>query len=208
MFSCYIEFRPYRNHHTSVHGMNGVDHSLRIRETILVEFMTSPGIFRPVIPVEDNIVNRNLTVAETFQCTKHFIRCIILFTALPESHCPFRHDRSFSGKSTVTADYIIHIITGYKIIIKLLGHFTPPRLLALFFRINRTQYTQSRVRNSSIRFPFYFKRNFLSSFQVDSKFITVRIPCRTPAFRNYQFIIYIYFRITGIIKDKLKLTRF
>ena len=138
-----IELRPYRNHHPTMHCMNGVDHCLRIWETFLVEFMTSPRIFRPMQPVEYDIINRNIPVAETFQGTQHFIRIVIFFTTLPESHSPLRHDRCFSGQCTITTDYIIHVIAGDKIIIKLFGHFAPPRLLALFFRVYRTQYAQS-----------------------------------------------------------------
>ena len=68
-----IELRPYGNHHPTMHGMNGIDHCLRIGETFLIELMTSPRIFRPMQPVEHDIINRNIPVAETFQGPQHFI---------------------------------------------------------------------------------------------------------------------------------------
>ena len=68
-----IEFRPYGNHHPTMHGMNRIDHCLRVRETFLIEFMTTPCIFRPMVPVKNDIIDRNLPVAETFQGSQHFI---------------------------------------------------------------------------------------------------------------------------------------
>ena len=65
MFCCSIELRPDGNHHPPVHGMNRIDHRFRIREMCLVELMASPCVFRPVAPVEHNVVYRNFPVTET-----------------------------------------------------------------------------------------------------------------------------------------------
>ena len=169
--------------------------------------MTAPGILRPVIPIQYDIIQRNFTITKTFQCSQHFILCIILLTTLPETHCPLRHNGRLSGQRTITANHIVHIFTSHKIIIELLGHFTPPRLFPLFFRINGCQCTQPAIRLPTIRLPLDFQRHTLSCFQMSSKLITIRIPCSTPTFRHYQLIIQINLDISCIIKNKLKFSR-
>ena len=42
MFGRDIEFRPYGNHDTSVHGVDAVDHAFGIREAVAVELMAAP----------------------------------------------------------------------------------------------------------------------------------------------------------------------
>ena len=204
MFCCSIELRPDGNHHPPVHGMNRIDHRFRIREMCLVELMASPCVFRPVAPVEHNVVYRNFPVTETFQRTQHFILRLVTLPALPIAHRPFRHDGRLACQGTVTADYIIHIITGDKIIVQLRSHFTPPRLVALLFRVNRTEHTQPGIRNRSVRIPFHLQRHTLSGLQIHGELIAVRIPCRAPALRNHQFVVDIHFGIACIIEDELE----
>ena len=92
MFRSHIEFRPNGNHHLGIQSMNRIYHSFRIRETSFVELMTTPGIFRPVAPVEHNIINGNLTFTEFLQSIQYFFLRLITFAALPVSHRPLRHD--------------------------------------------------------------------------------------------------------------------
>ena len=207
MFGSNIKLRPYRDHHTGMHSMDGINHCFRVRKTSFIKLMTSPGILRPMIPIQYDIIQWNFTITETFQCSQHFLLCIILLTTLPETHCPFRHNGRLSGQRTITANHVVHIPTSHKIIIELLGHFTPPRLLPLFFRINRCQCTQSAIRLSAIRLPLDFQRHTLSCFQMSSKLITIRIPCSPPTFRHYRLIVQIDLNISRIIKNKLKLSR-
>ena len=145
MFGRGIELRPYGNHHPPVHSVNRIHHRFWIRKTCLIKLMTSPSVFRPMVPVEHNIIYWNPTVAKSFQRTQYLGLCTIFFTALPISHCPFRHNRRLTGQGTVPTDDLVHIITGNEIIIQLLGHFTPPRLLTLLFRIYRTIHAESRI---------------------------------------------------------------
>ena len=208
MFGCRIEFRPYGNHHPSVHGVNRIYHCFRIGETCLVELVASPSVFGPVVPVKHDVVNRNPAVAEPFQGTQHFGLRIVFLTALPIPHRPFRHNRRLARQRTVAADDLVHIVTRDKIIIQLLRHFAPPRLLALFFRVYRTVYTKSGIRYGSVGNPFHFERHTLSGFQIDRELIAVRVPRRTPTFRHYQFIIDIHLCITGIVQDELEFSAF
>ena len=126
VFGIDIELRPYRDHHPSVHVMDGIYHRLRIRESCRIELMASPRILFPMAPVHHDIINREIPLAETCQSIDHFCRSLVTLTALPVSHCPFRHDRSLSCKGSVSADDFICIFTGDKIPVHLLGHLTPP----------------------------------------------------------------------------------
>ena len=133
-----VELRPNGNHDTGIQSVNRIHHSFRVRETGFVKLMTSPFGFRPVVPVENDIVNRNLTLTKLFQCTYNFILRFVTFTTLPETHGPFRHNGCFAGNLTIAAYYFVGIITTNEIVIHLLTHFRPERQLGLFFFRHRT----------------------------------------------------------------------
>ena len=59
-----IELRPYGDHETAVHGMNTVEHGLRIRITRSLELMGTPRVERPVVPVLNNVVDGDMTLTE------------------------------------------------------------------------------------------------------------------------------------------------
>ena len=208
VFGRSIELGPYGNHQTSVHGVDGVDHSFRVGETFGVELMASPRILLPVQPVDYDIVDRNLTFTEFLQGGENLLTRIVLLTALPVTHRPFRHNLGFTCQCTVAANHIVHIITINEIVVYFILHFTPPGEFVLFFISHRTQYPQTAVRNTGIRLPLYLQRNALARFQIDSKLITVRIPSRTPTFGNHQFIINIYFHVACIVKDEAEQAAF
>ena len=182
--------------------MDRIDHSFRIGETRQVKFMASPGILLPVQPVDYDIVDRNLTFTEFLQGGENLLTRIVLLTALPVTHRPFRHNLGFTCQCTVAANHIVHIITINKIVVYLILHFTPPGEFVLFFISHRTQCPQTTVRNTGIRLPLYLQRNALACFQIDGKLIAIRIPSRTPTFGNHQFIINIYFHVACIVKDE------
>ena len=208
MFRSPIELRPDRNHHLGIQRMNGIDHTFRIGKTRLVKLVATPSIFRPIAPVQHNIINGNLTAAELFQGIQYLVLSLIAFAALPVAHRPLRHNLRFSCQVTITADHFVHIITVNEVIIYLVLHFPPPGLLVLFFGRHRRQCTQAAIRDISVGNPFNLQRNTLTGFQVNCKLIAVRVPGRTPTFGNHQFIINIHFRITCIIKDETELPAF
>ena len=51
--------------------MDGIHHSLRIRETGRIELMASPCILFPVTPVHNNIVDRDIPLAEALKSLDH-----------------------------------------------------------------------------------------------------------------------------------------
>ena len=118
-----VELGPYADHDFGVQGMYGVYHSFRVGETLQVEFVASPGIFRPVVPVDDDVVERNSATAELAEYIQQFAAGIVFFAALPESHRPFGHDLRFACQCTVSTDHFIHGIAVDKVIVDFITHF-------------------------------------------------------------------------------------
>ncbi len=77
-------------------------------------------------PVNDNIVNRDVTAAEFSDRGKYFLAGIILLTALPVAHGPLRHHRSLTGQAAVTGDDLVGSLAVYEIIVGHILHLAPP----------------------------------------------------------------------------------
>ena len=131
---CYsvIEFRPYGDHESSIHGMHAVQHSLRIRITRSLKSMISPAVQFPIVPVLHDIIYRNMAVTESLERRLYLLTTLVAFTTLPEAERPFRIHLCLPGKSAIAGDYLVKIITGYKIIVQVFRHFIPNAQLSLF----------------------------------------------------------------------------
>ena len=88
--------------------------------------MSAPIILSPMAPVHDDVVNRDVSLTEAFKSLNHLGRSLVTLTALPVSHRPLRHDLRLSGKGTVTADDLVHIVAGDEVPVHLLAHLAPP----------------------------------------------------------------------------------
>src|SRR5574344_277624 len=127
IFCCQIEFRPYRNHKSSVHSVHTVKHSLRIRIAGGIKQMTTPGINGPITPILHNVVYRNMALAKLSQCPRYLVLRFVSFPTLPESHRPLRHNGSFACQCAIAADDIIHTVTRNKVIVHIWCHLAPHR---------------------------------------------------------------------------------
>ena len=180
----HIEFRPNGNHHAAIQIMDRVYHCLRIRETFRIELVSTPVILSPMAPVHHDIIDRNIPLTETLESLDHLGRCLVALTALPVSHSPFRHDRSLSCQCPVSADDLVHILTGYEIPVHLLCHLAPPLMLSLLCRINDIINAESAVRHPAVRLPLHLYRSLDASLEMNCELVCIRIPRRTPPFRN------------------------
>ena len=153
MLSRHIELGPHGNHYTAVHGMDRVHHPLGVGKTFRVEFMASPRILLPVQPVDDDVVDGNPTFAEFLQGREHLLLRVVLFTTLPITHCPLRHNRALAGQCTIAADHLVHIVAIYEVIVYLVLHFAPPGEFVLLFIGHRAEHSQSAVRDLPVGFP-------------------------------------------------------
>ena len=141
----HIELRPYRYHHTAAEVVDRVYHGLRVRESCRIELMASPCILLPMTPVHHYIIYRYVSLSETLESLDHLCRCLVSLTALPVSHRPFRHYRGLTGKCSVTADDLVHVITRDEVPVHLLCHLAPPLMLSLLRRIDNIISTQTAV---------------------------------------------------------------
>ena len=96
-----IEFRPYADHEPSMHGVNGVEHSLRIGETGGLELMAAPLILGPVIPVLYDIVDGDMALTELTQCLLYLSGSLITLTTLPEAQHPLRIERGLTRQCAI-----------------------------------------------------------------------------------------------------------
>src|SRR5574344_794543 len=198
-----IEFGPYTDHEASVHLMYTVQHSLRVGIAGLVKLMTAPLVIFPVVPVLYDIINRNMALAEFAQCLFDITAGLITLATLPESQCPFRHHLSLTGKLTITADDLIHILATYEIIIHIRRPLTPDGELILLFICLRHSSTQSTVTHTAVGLPLYAQRHSFTLLHGHYKLIGIGVPGCTPALGHYQFAIEIHLHISCIIEDEV-----
>ena len=62
-----VELRPYRNHVAAVHGVDAVEHCLRIGVTAGLKLMAAPLVVGPIVPVLHDVVNGDMTLAKLCQ---------------------------------------------------------------------------------------------------------------------------------------------
>ena len=175
-----VEFRPDGNHHPPVHGVDGIDHRLRIGETRLVELVATPSVLGPVIPVEDDVVDRNLPVAEALERTEHLVLRVVFLAALPVAHSPLGHDRRLAREGAVAGDNVVHVVPCDEVIIQLLRHLAPPRLFGLLLGSDGLHDAEAGVGDAAVGLPFDLEGDTLARLEVDGKLIAVGVPRRAP----------------------------
>ena len=201
-----IELRPYGNHDPGIHCVNRVHHPLRVRETLPVELVASPGILLPMKPVYDNVVKRDSPAPVLGNGGKHFLLSIVFLTALPEAHSPFRHYRGLARESAATVDDLICIVTGNEVIVNALLHLAPPAHLLPDFRSYRLECPERAICHVPVRLPLDAYRIAFPFHKVVAEFVTVRIPGSPPTLR-YDFIrAYPDSYIAGVIKNEIEHT--
>ena len=188
--------------------MDIINHLFGIGETGQVKIVATPSIFRPVAPVLHNVVDGEVATTELLHGTYNLILRLIALAALPVAHGPFRHYLRLSGEGTVTANNLIHRISGNEVVVLLFLHLAPPGHFILLLIGYRTQRTQAAIRNGAIWNPLNLQRHPFASLKRHFKLVAVGVPSRTPTFRYYQFIVNIYFGITCIVENKTVITRF
>ena len=87
-----IELRPYRNHEAAAHLVYTVEHGLRIGIAGRLKLMGAPLVLSPVVPVLNNVVDGDVTLAELRQVFQNLVLSLVALTALPETQHPLRID--------------------------------------------------------------------------------------------------------------------
>src|SRR5882724_10902956 len=99
--------------------MKDLDHAVGIGETGGIEVLASPVVLPPVVPVQDDIIQRDLSSPEFLYRVEYLILGLIPFPALPEAQGPPGDDGRLAGQGAVAGDGLVHIPAIDKIIIQL-----------------------------------------------------------------------------------------
>ena len=152
-----------------MHLVYAVEHGLWVGKARGLKLMTSPVGQWPIVPVLNDIVDRYVPFPEFRQRALDILATLVTFSTLPESQHPFRIERSLAGERTVSADDVVHIVAGDKIVVHVTAHFAPDTngfsLVAIIWRSD----TQPTITYATIGFPFYAELCLHAFLQLSSK---------------------------------------
>src|SRR5690606_11974426 len=174
-----IELRPYRDHYACVEFMHPLDHSTRIGEVLIVEIVASPGVFRPVEPVQDDVVDRYPALAILFEDAYQFLLRGIALAALPESERPLRQQGRLAGQPAIAADDFVHTGARDKVVVDRLAALGGNRQSFMLRGWRRWIVQQPEV--PALRGPLDAKRIGLAGFEFDAGSVIPGIPVDSPA---------------------------
>ena len=197
-----VEFGPYGNHEAPVHGMDTVEHGLRIGVARGLKRVVAPRIELPVIPVLHDVVHRNATLTEFAQGRFYFLTARIAFPALPEAERPLRENLCLAGQCAVARNYSVYTFTDNEVVVHVLAHFAPDAQFALFLLALWDGSPQSAIAHVAIGIPVDEDFSLDTSLQRGRELIAVGIPSCAPTLRHHFFAIDIHFHVTGIIEDE------
>src|SRR6185503_4297587 len=90
-----VELAPDRDHHMGVETMQSFEPSIGVGKPLSVELVGTPGVFLPVLPVLNDVVERYLFLAEGLHYIQTFLSGLVALTRLPKTEGPGRHERRF-----------------------------------------------------------------------------------------------------------------
>ena len=121
-----VKLGPDRNHDPGVQiVVELLDHTPWIGEPAGVKDMASPLILVPVEPVQYNIIEGDLTLAELLDHREKFFLAGVALAALPEAEGPFGHERSLASERAIAADDLIEILAMDEVIVNLVTDLGP-----------------------------------------------------------------------------------
>ena len=197
-----VEFGPHGNHEAAVQGVDVVQHLFRVRETGGFKGVTPPLVVFPVLPVLDNVVHRDMSLAQLLEgFYQVFLRGIPL-AALPETQHPLGHHGCLTGELAVVLDYRIIAFSAQEIVVQLGFTLAPEGELVLLHRPVRL-HPKANVGYIPVRFPVNADGRGHAGFQVHGVLVAVGVPGRTPA-AAHHFLPTDYRALeTGIVLNKV-----
>ena len=171
---------PTGDHDLGMLGMDGVDHTLGIVKAKGVEGECAPRVGTPVVPVHDDVVDRQLAVAEALECIENLALTLVALAALPEAEEPLRHDLRLAGESAIALDHLITVVACDEVIVKLLHHLAPETEFGLLLGKDRCQGTESAIGFTTIGGPFETELVALAGLHANGKLAGIGVPGGTP----------------------------
>ena len=171
---------PAGDHDLGMLGMDGIDHALGIAETKGIKGEGTPRIGAPIVPVHDDVVDRQLAVAEALEGIEDLTLRFVALAALPESEEPLRHDLRLASEGAVTLDDLVAVVTCDEVIVELLHHLAPEAELGLLLGKDGSQSTQSAICFATIGSPFKAELIALAGLHADGELAGIGVPRGAP----------------------------
>ena len=161
-------------------SMDGVNHALGIAEAKGVEGECAPRVGTPVVPVHDDVVDRQLAVTEALECIENLTLALVALAALPETKEPLRHNLCLASESAIALDHLITVVASDEVIVKLLHHLAPETEFGLLFGKDWCQGTESAIGFTTIGSPFETELVALASLHTNSELAGIGVPGCAP----------------------------
>ena len=180
-----IELRPYRNHIAAVHGVDVVQHLLRVGKALFVELMAAPLVRFPVLPVLHDVVDGDAPAAELCEGGHDLFLGGIAFAALPEAHGPARHHLRLACEGAVAGYDRVGRRPCDEVVIDAWIHLAPEAEPALLLGSTVWSRSQAGIGHGAVRPPVHPQRGFLPCLEVYLELHDIRVPGRTPYFAHH-----------------------
>ena len=176
-----VELGPDADHEAAVHRVDVVQHLFRIRIAGRVELVAPPLVRQPVLPVLDDVVDRNLPLAELRERAHEFLLRGIALPALPEAEGPLRIQGGLAGEGAVAADNLVIIGTRHEVEVQLGLELRPEAQAGLVLRALGHGDLQAEVGNAAVGLPGHLDGLPFARLEMDLVAEAVGVPGRTPA---------------------------
>ena len=160
-----------------------VDHAVRIREVLRIEIMRTPGVFRPVRPVQHDGVDRQLALAVLVQRAGQFGLGLVALAALPETVRPLRQQHGLAGQRAVAGQHLVGVVAGDHIVVDRLCGLGPDRQVPRFVGGQRIAMQQRDVRRLDA-VPHQLHLVALAGLHLQRELVVPRVPVLAPAVQH------------------------
>ena len=164
-----------------MHRVDVVQHLFRIRIAGRVELVAPPLVRQPVLPVLDDVVDRNLPLAELREGAHQLVLGSIALPALPEAEGPLRIQGGLAGEGAVAADNLVIIGARHEVEVQLGLELRPEAQAGLVLRALRHGDLQAEVGNAAVGLPGHLDGLPFARLEMDLVAVTVGVPGRAPA---------------------------
>ncbi len=121
----WVEFSPDGDHEVGVLFVDGFDPAFGIGEAIRVEFVGAPLAFRPIAPILDDVIERNVAGAEAVDDFEAGVGGFVALAGLPEAEDPDGHHGCRAGELAIAGDDIVDARAVDEIVVDAVAHFGP-----------------------------------------------------------------------------------
>src|ERR1019366_2871273 len=127
MFGAAIKFTPDADHQMRMAVVDGFDPTDGVGETHGIKSMAPPLIQAPVLPVLNDVVERNPALAEAVHHIKARLLGFVSLPALPEPECPLRDHHRLAREIPHAGDHLVNRRAIDEVIVDAASNLAPER---------------------------------------------------------------------------------